>query len=85
MYDKYNSARPVTPSSSKLVKHKGILIVPVGSATPFMNAWLLNSSVGATVNAGFTFAAASTLGPQILPIEVYSITSLTGACAYLLG
>lgn len=85
MYDKYNTVRPVTPGSTKLTSHKGILVVPVGAATPFMNTWLRNTSSGTTVAVGFTFAAPATLGPQILPIEAYAITTLIGASAYLLN
>jgi hypothetical protein len=85
MYDKYNTVSNITPGSTKLPPHKGILVVPQGSSTPSLNAWVRNTSIGATVAVGFTFAAASTAGPQILPIEVYSVTSISGACAYILN
>ena len=85
MYDKYNSVSPITTGTTKLKSHKGILVVPQGSSTPFMQAWIPNTSVGNTVSIGFTFGGATTLGPQILPIELYSITALSGACAFMLN
>jgi hypothetical protein len=85
MYDKYNTVSGITAGTSKLPPHKGILVVPQGSATPTLNTWLRDTSLGATVTVGFTFASATAAGPQILPIEVYAITSINGACAYRLN
>jgi hypothetical protein len=85
MYDKYNSVSPITVGTTKLNPHKGILVVPQGASTPVMQAWLRNTSAGSTISVGFTFGSATTLGPQILPIELYSINSLSGACAFILN
>lgn len=81
MYDKYSQATPITQSSAKLAKHKGILIVPAGTSTPVVNAWAYNDQ-GTTFNLGLTFATAAVLGPQILPMSIYALTSISGCCAY---
>ena len=85
MYDKYNSVSAINPGTSKLPSHKGILIVPQGGSTASMNTWLRDTSAGVTLAVAFTFAPAAALGPQILPIEAYAVTSVSGACAYRLN
>lgn len=81
MYDKYNSLTPFAVGSTKLPKHKGLLINNTGSAAGITCQAMLSS--GITGNVFMTMAASQF---NIVPIEVYSVTALgVGLTGWLLN
>lgn len=80
MYDKYNSLNPFAVGSTKLPKHKGLLINNPSTAAGITCQAMLTS--GVTGNIFITMAASQF---NIVPIEVYSVTSLGGMTGWLLN
>ena len=80
MYDKYNSLTPFTVGTTKLPKHKGILVSNTVAANTLLATQILTSS-GTTGNASFAMPSSF----SILPVEVYSVTNLNGMTAWLLN
>lgn len=78
MYDKYNSLTPFAVGTTKLPKHKGLLINAASTGT--VTTYVLNSN-GTTGAAGFSMQ----VGPTVLPIEFYAVTGLGGTTGWLLN
>jgi len=76
MYDKYFQANPITVGS-KIPKHKGILVMGGVAAGPTFSAQLVNVN-GATFNVNFSV----TQSPEIIPIQVYAITTFNGLTGF---
>jgi hypothetical protein len=85
MYDKYSQATEITPGTTKLGKHKALLVVPEKSTTyPGVTMWAYNDQ-GSTFSLNMTFANYINQGPQIFPMNVYAVTEVTDGKVYRLN
>ena len=87
MYDKYQQVIPVTASETKLIKNKGVYLhaIDISSVAGITAYCYSGLTLGATAAINVRFGASNSGEyTNILPIEVYSIPTITNCTANLL-
>lgn len=83
MYDKYNNITAVTPGSTRLGKHKALLIVNNTTGTFTIKGYDVNGVP--TGNIVIPAVAATVEGFTIFPMYVYSVEAASGCTVYTIS
>jgi len=88
MYDKYTQLIGATANTVRLPKNKGLLITNITGSLSGLTFWAFSGdssrpSAGATFNIPITYNAA-TVRQDIIPIEAYAVTAISGVSAFIL-